>query len=84
MPDGLEVCLAYERTGRLYSTAWLAPITSTTHGDIGTFSFYLSACRESGYEWWCPSAAELEARATQLREQMHASRVRGLDPAHVF
>jgi hypothetical protein len=82
--DSLEACLMYERTGRLYR-AWLGPSGTSIHGDPGSFAFWVSACREPSFEWWLPSAAELRARAAQLREQMHANRVRGgLDPAHVF
>ena len=81
--DGLELCLTFEKTGRLYRNAWMAPTGTTIHGPLGSFEFYLAACRED-YEWWLPSAAELDAHATRMREQMHANRVRGLDPAHVF
>ena len=84
MPDGLEICLAYEKTGRLYATAWLAPAGTSTHGPLGSFEFYLSACRETDYEWWLPTRAEVEARAVQFRERQQAARVRGLDPVHTF
>lgn len=82
--DGLDICLSFEKTGRLYTGGWLAPSGTSIHGLLGSFEFYLSACREPDYEWWLPSAAELRARAAQLREQMHVNRVRGLDPARVF
>jgi hypothetical protein len=84
MPDGLEICLAYEKTGRLYATAWLAPAGVSTHGPLGSLEFYLSACRETDYEWWLPTRAEVEARAVQFRERQQAARVRGLDPVHTF
>jgi len=84
MPDDLEITLAYERTGRLYREAWMAPISATTYGPLGSFQFWLGAAREPDWEFWLPSAAELQARAAQVREKMHTARVRGLDPAHVF
>jgi hypothetical protein len=84
MPDDLERCLMYEKSARLYATAWLAPSGISTHGPLGTFEFYISAARETGYEWWLPSTAELDARAAQVREKMQANRVRGLDRAQVF
>jgi hypothetical protein len=83
MPDDLERCLAFERSGKLYATAWLAPSGISTHGSLGSLEFYLSACREP-YEWWLPTAAELDARATEAREVMHVNRLQGLPPAHVF
>jgi hypothetical protein len=82
--DSLELCLGYERTGQLYRRAWLAPSSTTVYGPLGSLDFWLSACREPGYEFWLPSAAELRAHANRMREQMHAARVRGLDPQHVF
>jgi hypothetical protein len=81
--DGLELCLMFEKTGRLYRNAWLAPADTSIHGPLGSFEFYLSACRED-YEWWVPSAAELAAHATSIREQMHVARVRGADPGRVM
>jgi hypothetical protein len=79
--DGLDICLAYERTGRLYRTAWLAPITSTTHGDIGSFPFYLSACRETSYEWRLPSAAEQAARGRPVAHEAAGQPGRGARPS---
>jgi hypothetical protein len=84
MPDDLERCLGFEKTGRLYATAWLAPAGISTHGPLGSLEFYLSACRETDYEWWLPTHAEVEARAAQFRERQQAARVRGLNPAQVF
>jgi hypothetical protein len=83
MPDGLEICLGFEKTGRLYGT-WLAPTGTSAHGSPGTLGFYLSVCREPDYELWCPTLAEVEARAAQFRERQQAARVRGLDPVHTF
>ena len=44
----------------------------------------MNACRQDGYEWWCPARAELEARAAQLREKMTIGRLSGLRAAQVF
>jgi hypothetical protein len=77
------MCLAYEKTGRLYTT-WLGPTGVSTHGPLGSPQFYMSAAREPDYEWWCPARAEVEARAVQFRERQQAARVRGLDPVHTF
>ena len=76
--DSLELCLMFEQTGGLYQT-WMAPAGISSHGPIGTLEFYLSAGREPDYTWWAPTAAELAARAGQLRQQMHADRVAGQD-----
>jgi hypothetical protein len=72
--DGIDWCLLFERTGLLAKT-WLAPSMVTEHGALGSFEFYVSACKVPDYEWWCPAAGEVEERAEQLHQQMHASRV---------
>jgi hypothetical protein len=82
--DGLELCTGFERSGRLYLTAWQAPTSTTVFGPLGSLPFWLTAAREPDYEWWLPAAAELSARITSLREQMYASRLAGVDPQHVF
>jgi hypothetical protein len=78
--DGLLLTLMFERSGRLHDT-WLAPAGTSSHGALGSFGFYMSACREPAYEWWCPVTGDVEGRADELLSQRHADRVSGLPAA---
>jgi hypothetical protein len=69
--DGIAITTGWERSGALAGT-WLAPVGTTTHGDIGTLEFWLSAARVDGYRFWLPTAAEQAARIAEL----HADRQR--------
>jgi hypothetical protein len=72
--DGLSICSGWEQTGSLAGT-WLAPTGTTTHGDLGTLEFWLSAARDPDLRWWLPTAAEQKARLAELRAERQASRL---------
>jgi hypothetical protein len=73
--DGMSMCVGWEKTGRLAGT-WLAPFGTTTHGDLGSLAFWLSAAREDSYELWLPTAAEQAGRLAELRAERQAERAR--------
>jgi hypothetical protein len=75
-PDGLTICLQYEKTGELYRRAWQAPTWDLTHGQLATLEFWLSAGREPAFQWWMPSRRELDARIREVTSEMQARRVR--------
>jgi hypothetical protein len=77
--DGIAITTGWERTGAL-ARAWLAPAGTTTHGDLGTLEFWLSAAREDGYEYWLPAAAEQAARIAELRAARQAQRLQAAAP----
>jgi hypothetical protein len=72
--DGIVICSHWERSGKL-AGAWLAPSGTTTHGDLGSLEFWLSAAREPAYQFWLPSAAEQSARIAELRAERQARRL---------
>jgi hypothetical protein len=72
--DGLSLTLAWEKTGALART-WLAPSGTTTHGDLDSIEFWLSAAREPAYQFWAPTADEQAARLAELRAERQAQRV---------
>jgi hypothetical protein len=72
--DGIAITTGWERSGALAAT-WLAPTGTTTHGDLGSLPFWLSAAREQGFDWWLPTAAEQHARIGELRGARQAQRL---------
>jgi hypothetical protein len=75
--DGIAICSHWERSGAL-ARSWLAPSGTSTHGDLGSIEFWLSAGREPGYEWWCPTSAEQANRIAELRADRQAQRLQGV------
>jgi hypothetical protein len=84
LPDGLEMCLAYERTGGLYRHYWQPRAATATLGDLGTFPFWLAAAREDDLEFWLPTSGQLAQRAAEVREQQQAEQVARLSTAVVY
>jgi hypothetical protein len=74
LDDGLAFCSGWEQTGALART-WLAPTGTTTHGDLGSLPFWLSAAREDGYRFWLPTFGEQSARIGELRADRQAQRM---------
>jgi hypothetical protein len=73
--DGMSMCVGWEKTGRLAGT-WLAAVGTTTHGDLGSLAFWLSASREDSYEFWLPTARQQAGRLAELRAERQAERAR--------
>ena len=84
VPDNLEQCLAYEKTGRLYRHYWLPRAATATLGDLGSLTFWLTAAREDGLEFWLPTSAQLAQRAAEVREQQQAEQAARLSTAVVY
>jgi hypothetical protein len=75
--DGLSLCTRFESTGRLYRGHWLAPVSATDAGPLGSEAMWLAYAAEPGLAWWCPTMREAAARAAELEAEFHAQRVQG-------
>jgi hypothetical protein len=79
LPDGLERCLMFEKSGRLYRDGWLARTGDTRHGALGTFPFYLAYCREiPDDQWWLPTTAGVQQRAEEIRRERREQAAAGM------
>jgi hypothetical protein len=80
--DAMRLCVAYDRSGRLYDGYWHAPQWRTAYGPLGTLPFWLGAIQSGEpFAWWLPSYPELMQRTAQLAEQMRAGQARPAETA---
>jgi hypothetical protein len=75
IPEGLDRCLAFERTGKL-AEHWQAGIGSTAFGQLGSLEFWLGAPRQPGMGWWLPSHQQWLDRCAQVQAERQQQRAR--------
>jgi hypothetical protein len=77
VPDDLERCVSYVRSGYIYRNGWLSRAGETTHGPFGSLPFYLGYAQEvPPGDWWLPTLVQAQAQAAALAQQWREQRVK--------
>jgi hypothetical protein len=81
VPDDLERCVSFIRTGFVYQHGWLPRAGETIHGPLGSFEFYLGYGREvPAGDWWLPTQDQAQGQAGRLRQQWQADKIKAQPP----